>query len=210
MERYEHVIWDWNGTLLDDVTLCVDVMNVMLRARRMREVDEAEYRQTFDFPVKEYYRKLGFDFLVEPFEKLAVEYCDDYDARIGECGLHAHVTNVLEALLRRGANQYLLSAHEQRALSEALEFFEIAAYFHEAVGQSDRYSAGKIGAGLDLIERLDMERSRTVLVGDTVHDHEVASALGIDCVLVCNGHHSRGRLEAVHDNVIDSLAALQP
>lgn len=206
--RYRHVIWDWNGTLLDDVVLCVDVMNAMLRARGMPEVATEVYRESFDFPVRDYYRKLGFDFVAEPYEALAEEYISAYNARVPECTLHPEVTRILEAVSRQGAEQYLLSAHEQRALVQALEFFGIAGWFREVVGQSDNHAAGKIAAGRSLIERLDLDRSGAVLIGDTVHDHEVASALGIDCILVCHGHHSRTRLAAVHDRLLDTLAAL--
>jgi phosphoglycolate phosphatase len=207
--RYRHVIWDWNGTLLDDVVLCVDVVNAMLRARGMPEVATEAYRENFDFPVRDYYRKLGFDFLAEPFEALANEYISTYNSRVAECALHPGVTQILEAVSRQGAEQYLLSAHEQRALAEALEHFGIAGWFREVVGQSDNHANGKIAAGLALIERLDLDPPRTVLIGDTVHDHEVASALGVDCILVCHGHHSRKRLAAVHDRLLDTLAALR-
>ncbi|HLT91040.1 MAG TPA: HAD family hydrolase [Woeseiaceae bacterium] len=208
--RYRHVIWDWNGTLLDDVVLCLDVLNSMLRARGMPEVDREQYRDTFHFPVREYYRSLGFDFLAEPFERLAYEYGNAYNSRVTECGLHADASGVLELVSDQGMEQYLLSAHEHRALLEALEIFGIRDRFHEVVGQSDNHASGKIAAGLALIERMRLDPKRTILIGDTLHDHEVASALGVDCLLVCNGHHSRRRLEAVHDRLLDSLALLRP
>jgi phosphoglycolate phosphatase len=207
--RYRHVIWDWNGTLLDDVVLCVDVVNSMLRARGMPEIAPEVYREDFDFPVREYYRRLGFDFAAEPFERLAEEYLSAYNSRVAECSLHPDVTHVLEAVARLGAEQYLLSAHEQRALSEALELFGIAGWFREIVGQSNNHAAGKVAAGRELLQRAKLDPARTVLIGDTVHDHEVASAIGVDCILVCHGHHSRRRLEAVHDRLLDTLAALR-
>lgn len=208
MKRYKHVIWDWNGTLLDDVTLCVDVMNSMLRERRMGELDASRYRRIFGFPVKTYYEHLGFDFVAEPFEKLAIEYCAAYDSRVAECLLHTDAIAVLDAVSRRGATQSILSSHEHHSLLEALRCFRVSEYFEEVVGQSDQYASGKIEAGRELICRLGIDPSLTVLVGDTAHDHEVASALETACILVANGHHSRQRLEAVHDDVVDSLGAL--
>lgn len=208
MKGYEHVIWDWNGTLLDDVGLCVDVMNRMLRARGMAALDAAYYRQIFAFPVKKYYQILGFDLVAEPFERLAAEYCMEYDARVTECTLHAEAIDALNLFSSQGVGQSILSSHEHETLLKALRSFEVDGYFEEVVGLSDRYAAGKIEAGHELISRLGIDPADTVLVGDTEHDHEVAAALGSKCILVANGHHSNRRLRAVHDDVIESLVAL--
>ena len=68
LTRYSHILWDWNGTLLDDAWLCVDVMNSMLTERKLQPLTLQRYRDIFSFPVKDYYLLLGFDFEKEPFE----------------------------------------------------------------------------------------------------------------------------------------------
>jgi phosphoglycolate phosphatase len=208
VKRYDHIIWDWNGTLLNDVHLCVDVINDMLRQRRMREIDVSTYQAIFDFPVHTYYQRLGFDFRAEPFEALAAEYCAQYEARVRTCELHTDTISTLEHISKEGVTQSVLSASEQQWLSGALTHFEIAGYFEETVGLSDRYAKGKVEAGRALVERVGIEPSRTLLVGDTAHDREVAAALGVACVLISHGHHSRERLAAVHHHVVESLGAI--
>ena len=208
MGRYEHVIWDWNGTLLDDVALCLDIMNRMLDERGMRRIEPVRYRQIFDFPVQLYYRQLGFDFDAEPFDRLAAHYCEQYDTRIVECALQAHARPTLERLTDRGVTQAILSSQEQNALNDALRYFRIEHHFAEVVGRHDRHATGKIDTGRVLLERLGADPSRTLLIGDTVHDFEVAAALGTDCILVSHGHHSRDRLQAVHHDVVPSLRSL--
>ena len=74
LKKYTHIIWDWNGTLLDDAWLCVDVMNGMLEERGMKLKTVDEYRELFDFPVRDYYEKLGFNFKDEPFDKVGMEF----------------------------------------------------------------------------------------------------------------------------------------
>ena len=74
--RYEHVIWDWNGTLFDDTPLCVEIMGGMLAKRGLAPLDEGRYREVFTFPVRDYYARLGFDFGRESFADLAVEFHD--------------------------------------------------------------------------------------------------------------------------------------
>ena len=66
--KFKHMIWDWNGTLVDDTLLFVDIMNGVLQNRNLDGINIQDYREVFDFPVKDYYTKLGFNFTEEPFE----------------------------------------------------------------------------------------------------------------------------------------------
>ena len=58
----KHIVWDWNGTLLDDRWLTIAVMNRLLARRNMDELTEDRYLQLFTFPGIDYNRRLGFDF----------------------------------------------------------------------------------------------------------------------------------------------------
>ena len=68
MKDIQNIIWDWNGTLLDDAWLCRDVMNGMLRLRDMDFLSAERYREIFDFPIVRYYERIGFDLERESFE----------------------------------------------------------------------------------------------------------------------------------------------
>ncbi|MBT5019085.1 MAG: HAD family hydrolase [Planctomicrobium sp.] len=205
MNRYQHIIWDWNGTLLNDVDLCVDVMNRMLLKRGMSGIDTIRYRDIFDFPVESYYRELGFDFAVDSFEGLAHEYCDEYDQRVLECSLQAGTLDILRTLSDTKIQQSILSACEQNSLLRVIEHHGLTPHFSDVVGQMNSYATGKILAGRTLVERSAISSSNTLLIGDTLHDLEVAKSLGATCVLIANGHHSRHRLSAGHEDVVDSL-----
>ena len=89
--RYKHIIWDWNGTLLDDAKLCVDIMNVVLSRRNMPVISLRQYQELFDFPVVDYYVKLGFDFEKESFEIVGTEFIDYYEERRHEANLQKDV-----------------------------------------------------------------------------------------------------------------------
>ena len=114
-----YVVWDWNGTLFDDVALCIQVMNGMLEKRGLpRLAGPEQYRQVFTFPVEEYYKALGFDFGREPFSQLAVEYISEYDRRALGCPLRAGAEAALAELRRRGVKQVIASASHKKALEE--------------------------------------------------------------------------------------------
>jgi len=74
----ELILWDWNGTLLNDQTICIDAMNRLLVKRGLPLLTEEKYRRVFTFPVKTYYAQLGFDFAKEPFEIPALEFMEQY------------------------------------------------------------------------------------------------------------------------------------
>ena len=60
--KYTHIIWDFNGTVLDDVEAGIRSVNDMLAARGLPVITSvAQYRELFSFPVIDYYRRLGLD-----------------------------------------------------------------------------------------------------------------------------------------------------
>ena len=88
MKALEHIVWDWNGTLLDDRWLTIAVMNRVLARRNMYELTEDRYLQLFTFPVIDYYRRLGFDFEKTSFSELGTEFINEYNTRAFEPQLH--------------------------------------------------------------------------------------------------------------------------
>ncbi|MDA0351817.1 MAG: HAD hydrolase-like protein [Chloroflexi bacterium] len=194
--RYDHVIWDWNGTLFDDVDLVVEVANLMLGRRALPGIDRVRYQEVFGFPVRGYYERVGFDLDREPFEALSVEFIAEYDARWREHRLREDAHASTEALHRRGVTQSMLSASEQGMLNTVTAHFEIGRRMSALVGIDDHHAASKLDHGLAHLGKIETPRERVLLVGDTEHDFEVATAMGIDCVLVEDGHAPRERLVA--------------
>ncbi len=191
---YTHVIWDWNGTLLDDLGWCFHCTNTLLARRGLPAIENiAAYHKLFRFPVIDYYRDAGFDFEAEPFEVLAEEYMALYRAGIVEnCPLHQGAAEALAQIKNAGLTQVVLSASEKGDLMSQVALFEIRQYLDEVLGTGDIYAAGKVGLGRAYMAR--QAGARAVMVGDTLHDFEVAEALGLDCLLIANGHHSRAQL----------------
>jgi len=207
MQKYTNIIWDWNGTLLDDVAWCITRINIMLKKRSLPTLDTVEaYHNVFGFPIKDYYRIVGFDFEKEPFELLAVEYIELYHNG-NECvSMFSDAREILRKLQTDGVHQIVLSASELGNLICQMKPFGIAEFFDETLGISDIYAASKVDLGKAYIQRAQPERA--VLIGDTTHDKEVADALGVDCVLIANGHQSKNALISCGAVVLDCLADL--
>ena len=198
----QHIIWDWNGTILDDVSYAVETINWQLARHGRPTLSYAQYRDIFDFPIRRYYDRLGFDYTRMSFEDLCHEYIEQYMSGYQVCRPFEAVLQVLRASRTQCEQQSILSASDQSSLEQMIKHFAIGDLFDQVHGLDNRFAASKLVSGQRLIERSQVRLEDTVLVGDTLHDVEVASALGIDILLVDHGHHSRAKLLGAEVSVV--------
>ena len=204
---YKNIIWDWNGTLLDDVQLCNDVINIQLVKRSLPAISLGTYREIFTFPVKDYYIKAGFDFKDESFEKIGKDFIDEYEIRKITCKLFPDTIRVLSKIKSMNIKQYLLSAYKYDTLEVLVEHFKLSGYFESINGLNHIYADGKIALGKKLMQeiRKQDENGKTLLIGDTVHDYEVASGIGADCFLISTGHQNETKLKTLNVPVLKDI-----
>jgi len=209
-KKYQHIIWDWNGTLLNDVQLCADIMNNLLKARSLPTITLETYREIFTFPVKDYYIKAGHDFVDESFEKIGKDFIDEYENRKTECTLYPFAMEVLEIIHSLKIEQHLLSAYKQNNLENIIKHFGVNKYFNSVRGLDHIYADGKIELGKQLMNEISSNGmgSKVLLIGDTIHDYEVAKVLNTHCLLVCNGHQNSEKLKSLNITVINNLREL--
>ncbi len=200
-----HVIWDFNGTVLDDMQAGIDSVNEMLAARGLPVLRGiSDYRRVFCFPVREYYRRLGFDFEKEDYDTvLAPLWVRLYREKSATSPLFPGVRPLLEALRAVGASQTLLSATEQEMLREQLLARGAMDWFDEVWGTGSIHAHGKLG--LAAAWRAAHPDAVPLMIGDTTHDAEVAREIGAACVLVASGCHSRAALAACGVPVVEDL-----
>ena len=193
---YRHIIWDWNGTLLDDVSAAVSLANEMLRSLALPEIDLVAYRDAFRFPIREYYERVGIDLSRVEFAELAARWIDRYAEEFPTMALRPDAIDALSTAAGAGLRQSILSATHESALHAQLDHHGLSSWFTARVGLPDHLAESKIARASAWIDGTDLRRSDVVLVGDTLHDLEVASHLGVDCILVEGGHHPGERLRA--------------
>ncbi len=194
--RYRHLIWDWNGTLLDDTQTCVNVLNTLCHRYHRQPTTLEQYRREFGFPVARFYEHLGFDFTKDSYDQVARDYIALYTQQQRNCRLHRNGRAVLQQCRTFHLGQSILSAYHQSLLEEIVEFFGIRPFFDHLVGLSDLHAKSKVAAGQCLMDDIECEPDEVLLIGDTIHDHEVAQILGVDCLLIPNGHQTPERLHA--------------
>ena len=205
------VICDFNGTIIDDVGLCLDIENRMLKERGMKYGYTIEqYLDMFCFPVIDYYYKLGYTFEHETYDDISVEFNELYDRGFLSAPLKEGFMELIRKSIDAGNKNVILSATKQDKLRHQTKQLGIAQYFDEILGIDNLLAGSKIGMAKRWMEFADVHPDDCMYIGDTLHDLDTAKALGIqNCILVAGGHSSVEVLRQNWDNVVMSLKEVE-
>lgn len=203
------VIWDFNGTILSDVELSVDGLNMLRGRRRMSHVSVEQYRDAFGFPIQDYYRSLGFDIEEEGFAALSREYHEYFFTHMHRCRPHRRIPELMRELSDSGVRQFVLSAMQEVELRELLDFLALSSTLEAVYGLGDLLAQGKVARGRELMQQCVLTPARTVLIGDTDHDIDVARELGVVPVTLTLGHQAPYRFAAFDHPRFDSVVELR-
>ncbi len=207
MPRYKCIIWDWNGTLLDDVSLNIGIVNTLLSERGVDIIDSVDfYKKEFGFPVIDFYRKVGFDLENEDFTLIARQYAFLFNERYPHAEIFSDAEEALRLVKYSGREQLIISATEQGYLLKQVDYFELSHYFIDILGVSDVLGSSKTERAKKWIAERDIDPREVLFIGDTAHDYDTAKAIGCDCVLVSRGHYSEERLAETGCQVYKNLS----
>lgn len=207
MKKY--VIFDFNGTIIDDVDLCLNLLNKMLVENGYKEVTLERYRNIFTFPIKKYYELAGFDFTKDDYNKLAIEFINAYQPASLKCNLYAGCRELFRDLKEKGYHLIVLSASERTNLIEQMTHFQILDYFDDILGLDNIHAVSKVMIGVEYLTTHQISPNEVVMIGDTLHDKEVADEMGIDIILVSQGHQSHEVLSVEHNLVVESIGEVK-
>ncbi len=207
LPRISCIVWDWNGTLLDDVHASVSALNTLMAPRGLGPETVDRYRDRFGFPVRAYYQAAGFDLAHEDWDQLSRDYHDAYLAQPG-LRLFDDARAVLNTFAACGIRQAILSSCEQSILDRLLREARLSGCFSHVSGADNLHGLSKADRGRKLLHSLECGAATTLMVGDTLHDHEVAAELGCRCILITRGHQSKPRLLSVGRPLLDHLEDL--
>lgn len=203
LSRYKYLIWDWNGTLLNDVVLTHSVLNSQLKKANISEVCLHTYRSKQRFPIKDFYVDMGFNFETHPFQTIADQFLQEYEDRLDkEAALFEDRPELLRSLQQNGSKHYLLSAAPHDHLVDIVTRHKLFDFFERISGSENNHAAGKLERAHKLINDAGIDTSSCALIGDTDHDLEVGLELGVDVWLVSDGHQTRERLESKHKSIL--------
>lgn len=198
------ILWDWNGTLLDDVWTGTAAMNALLTKYHLPLLrDTAHYREVFCFPVSAYYERVGLP--GELFGVTSHEWMAEYYAHEGKCLLREGAREALDMLQKAGCRQVVLSASKLDNLLKQMQRYDILPCFDAVLGLDHIYATSKVDIGREWLRVQQINPADCVMIGDTLHDAEVAQALNCRCILCDGGHQARKVLESAGCEVAEGV-----
>lgn len=201
----KHIFFDFNGTIIDDVDLCIDLLNEMLNNQGKKSISKEEYKMVFKFPIKQYYLDAGISFEKESFEALSQWFIERYQPESFKCGLYEGAVDTFSNLQNEGYNLYILSASEKNNLREQTDVYKITKYFKDILGTDNILAATKVDIAKQYIKKNQLNCDEILFIGDTLHDVEVATAIGARPVLVSCGHQSIEVLKQANVTILPSI-----
>lgn len=200
--NYSHIIWDFNGTILNDIQTGIDAVNILLSRYGKKTLDDVNYyKKMFCFPVIDYYDSIGLE--RENFETYAPEWFFEYSRLEPNAPIFDGVLDALKFFKKSGFFQCLLSATERSMLEKQAKRLGVFEYFDAIIGQDTIEAHGKVGAAIEFFKKEIPKKA--LMIGDTIHDFEVAKAIGADCILLAWGHQDVERLEATGCRVYNTI-----
>jgi len=204
MEKY--IFLDFNGTVLNDVDICLELLNDLLIRQGKEEVSLEKYLDIFGFPVSEYYIRAGLDFSLISFEEMAEYFITEYTRRnVIECNLYPDVISFIDKAKADGYIIVLCSASRLDLLKDQLRSFKILDKFDYVIGLSDYHAKSKVDIALNFVKENNIDVNNVWFIGDTDHDDLVAKTVGGKSVLVARGHQSKKVLEKCHTPICATL-----
>ena len=201
----KYVIFDFNGTVLDDTMVCLEAENETIRHFGLDREPLAleEYKRIFTFPVKNYYEAVGFDWSKNSYEEVGAFWFSCYRRFRNDYTVHEGVIDILKENHRKGYQNILLSASSKVELLKQLDELGIRDYFDEVLGIDNIYAESKTNVALNWIRDKDPEEC--LMIGDTLHDLDTAREMKVRCILVANGHQAKEILLKETDDVVDDI-----
>ena len=205
IKNKKHIIFDWNGTLVDDAWVFIEILNTILINQKIKKINLKQYRSKFCFPIRDFYENLGVDISRSSFQQIEKKFVCEYKKLMYRPGLFSSTINTLTQLSLNNIKMSILSASNQSTLNKLVSYYKLNSFFKHVVGVQNHGAIGKGQAGASLLKKLDLKKKEVLLIGDTDYDYEIAKNLEIDCILVSEGHQSSKRLKKITKHVVPTL-----
>ncbi|KPC82561.1 MULTISPECIES: HAD family hydrolase [Streptomyces] len=203
-----HLVWDWNGTLLDDIHAVLGATNAAFAEVDLAPITLEQYRETYCVPIPRFYERL-MGRLPTPaeWERMDGLFNRHYTEQRRACALTEGVEELLTRWQLGGRSQSLLSMYGHEHLVPVVRGYGIERHFVRVDGRTGPSGGSKAQHMERHFEVLgDIAPESAVVIGDAVDDAVAAAHVGARAVLYTGGSHSRSSLEAAGVPVVDTLA----
>lgn len=194
--RYDLIVWDWDGTIMDSTPTIVHCIQQSCRDLGFKVPDDSLASSVIGLGIHDSLRRAVP--WVDPahFQNLTDRFRFHYLAKDHELDLFVGIRELLESLR---ADQYLLGVATGKSrvgLDRSLKHHQIGHLFHETRTADESFSKPHPGMLLELSDVTQVPARRILMIGDTTHDLDMAANAGVDAVAVTYGAHPPETLKA--------------
>jgi phosphoglycolate phosphatase-like HAD superfamily hydrolase len=201
-----HVVWDWNGTLLDDLPIVIEAVNRALGALGEGPITADDYRDHYTRPVRHFYDGLfGRVVTDEEWLRLNTTFHDTYFTLANEVDLATGARDAMTMIESSGWTQSLLSMSPSDWLGKIVHRLDLTHVFDLVDGLAGP-TGGLKAQHLEMhLESLAVDGEATVMIGDTPDDVAAARHVGATAILFHGGSHHMEVLEAEGVPIAETL-----
>lgn len=205
-----HLVWDWNGTLLDDLPIVIDAVNRAIAAFGLNPITADDYRDHYTRPVRHFYDRLfGRPVDDEEWLRLNTSFHEAYFELATRVDLAPGARQAIALLEQMGWTQSLLSMSPQDWLEGIVARLRLEDHFLMVDGLSGSTGGLKAVHLEDHLAALGIVGDRAVVVGDTQDDVAAARHVGARAILFHGGSHHIDVLEAegvpIAETILESV-----
>lgn len=199
---FKNLIFDWSGTLVDDMAPVIEATNAVLGIYGIAPYDREGFRRSFRLPYREFYEELLPGVALEELE---AHFRPAFDAATSLVTVLPHAREKLEWAKARGLRMFVLTSMDADAFMKQLEEFGMKGYFEATyAGVLDKRELIA-----HILESHGLVKGETAFVGDMTHDVETARHGGISSIAVLTGyHHAEVLAEVRPDITVPDLGVL--
>jgi len=189
VSRYDLVVFDWDGTLMDSTRLIASCLQEACREVGAPIPSDSDALFVIGLNMADTFRRVAPDLDAEAQRRLAERYRHHFLSREHEAPLYEGVREMLEELHARGARLAVATGKARRGLERALDATGLRRWFEATRCADEGFAKPHPDMLLMLLDVTGVEPARSVMVGDTTHDLELAANAGVDAVAVSYGAH---------------------
>jgi len=209
MRRYDLLIFDWDGTLMDSAGEIVAAMQEAIRDIGLPARSDDQLRDLIGLGLHDSVARLFPDLAPEQVSRWLLAYRQRYTAPHRQSLLFEPVRDTLAQLARDGHDMAVATGKSRRGLDRVLAQVDIGDYFRCTRCADETRPKPAPDMVEDILLRTATQPARALVVGDTEYDMVMARDAGVDAVGVACGVHDAGRLHAAGAlTVLDSVGSL--
>lgn len=201
------VVFDWNGTLLADISAILEGANMQMKALKRPPITIAKYREHHDVPLSHFYKNLGID--EAQYKANAIDmsrrFHAFYEPRVARARTRGGARQLLETLKNKNIRLVLLSNHTMEGIYLQTERLKLSHYFEAILANENIHIAHKVGKQDRLalyLQSKEIQPDQVVIVGDTVEEVRIGKNLGLKSIAITGGFNSRKRLKLAKPDVL--------